>query len=168
MSTTASDHQKLWDLIKDIKFGMFTHRHASGMMHSQPLTTLKKSMDDEGDKLYFFVSRTSDVAQQLMQDDNVNVSYTSPSDGTYVSVSGTALIVEDMSKKETLWSPMVKAWFPGGPTDPNLALVQVRINQAEYWDVKESKMLQVTKMVTAAITGTPLADKGEHKELRLS
>jgi general stress protein 26 len=166
MSTTAPEHKKLWDLIKDIKFGMFTHRHANGMMHSQPLTTLNKSMD-EGDKLYFFVSRTSDVAQQIMQDDNVNVSYSSPSDDSYVSVSGKALIVEDMGKKKALWSPMAKAWFPDGPTDPDLALVQVRISHAEYWDVKESKMLQVAKMVAAAITGTPPANRGEHKEVQM-
>jgi len=166
MSTNATDHQKLWDLIKDIKFGMFTHRHASGMMHSQPLTTQNKSMD-EGDKLYFFVSRSSDVAKQLMQDDNVNVSYTSPSDDSYVSVSGKALIVEDMGKKEALWSPMAKAWFPGGPTDPALALIEVLISHAEYWDVKESKMVQVAKMLAAAVTGNPPTDMGEHKELRM-
>lgn len=167
MSTTETDHQKLWNLIKDIKFGMFTHHHANGMMHSQPLTTLNKSMD-EGNKLYFFVSRTSDVATQLQQNDNVNVSYTSTSDDSYVSVSGKAMVLEDMKKKEALWSPMAKAWFPGGPTDPDLALVQAIIGRAEYWEVKESKMVQVVKMITAAITGTPPTDIGEHKELRLS
>jgi general stress protein 26 len=167
MSTTATDHQKLWDFIKDIKFGMFTHRHANGMMHSQPLTTVNKSMD-EGKQLYFFVSRTSDVVRQLQQDDNVNVSYTSTSDDRYVSVSGKAMILDDMDKKEALWSPMAKAWFPEGPTDPDLALVQVLMDHAEYWDIKESKMVQAAKMVTAAITGTPPTAMGEHKELRMS
>ncbi|CAN5254670.1 hypothetical protein BH10PSE16_BH10PSE16_30170 [soil metagenome] len=141
--STATDHKKLWDLIKDIKFGMFTHRHANGMMHSRPLTTLNKGMDEDN-KLYFFVSRTSDIARQVAQDDNVNVSYTNPGDDRYVSVSGNALIVEDMGKKEALWSPMTKAWFPDGPTDPNVTLLEVRIRQAEYWDVKESKMIQIT------------------------
>ena len=164
--STATDHKKLWELIKDIKFGMFTHRHANGMMHSQPLTTLNKAMD-EGNKLYFFVSRTSDVANQVLQDDNVNVSYTNPGDDRYVSVSGNALIVEDLGKKEELWSPMAKAWFPGGPTDPDVALLEVRISHAEYWDVKESKMVQVAKMVAAAITGNPPSDMGEHKALRM-
>ena len=166
MSSTATDQKKLWDLIKDIKFGMFTHRHANGMMHSQPLTTQNKSMD-EGDQLYFFVSRTSDVARRIVEDDNVNVSYTDPGEDSYVSVSGKALIVEDMGKKEALWTPMAKAWFPGGPTDPDVALLQVRISHAEYWDVKESKMVQVAKMLTAAITGKPPTDMGEHKELRM-
>ena len=166
MTSTASahDHHKLWELIKDMKFGMFTHRHANGMLHSQPLTTQNKSAD-EGDSLYFFVSRSSDVAQQILRDDNVNVAYANPSDDTYVSVSGKAVILEDMLKKEALWSAMAKAWFPNGPKDPDLALLQVHITHAEYWDVGESKMMQVTKMVTAAVMGTPPVHMGEHKKL---
>ena len=166
MSTTNFDHEKLWDLIKDIKFGMFTHRHASGMLHSQPLTTQNKTLD-EGATLYFFVSRQGEVARHVNDDGHVNVAYASPSDDSYVSVSGQALIVEDQGKKESLWSPMAKAWFPGGPTDPDLALLQVRITHAEYWDVTDSKMVQLAKMAKAAITGEPPRNMGEHKELRM-
>ena len=167
MSTSPSDHDTLWDLIKDIKFGMLTHGHADGELHSHPLTTQNKAMD-EGATLYFFISRTSDIATQVAHDDQVNVSYTDPGKDSYVSVSGRALIVEDMGKKEALWSAMAKAWFPGGPTDPDLALLQVHISHAEYWNVKESKMVQLVKMVTAAITGNPPEKMGDHKELNLS
>ena len=167
MSSEKSDHETLWKLIKDIKFGMFTHRHANGTLHSHPLTTQNSSLD-EAATLYFFVSRKSEMAGQIVQDDQVNVAYTSPEDDSYVSVSGSALIVEDMSKKEMLWSPMAQAWFPGGTTDPDLALMQVRIGHAEYWDVKESKMVQMAKMVTAALTGTPPKNMGEHKEIKMS
>ena len=167
MPTTETDHDKLWELIKDIKFGMFTHQHASGMLHSQPLTTQNKAID-EGATLYFFVPRNGEIAEQVVQNDQVNVAYANPSDDSYVSVSGQALIVEDVGKKEELWSPMAKAWFPGGPTDPNVALLQVRITHAEYWDVTESKMVQLAKMAKAAITGKPPEKMGEHKELRVS
>ena len=37
--STAGDQATLWELIKDIKFGMLTHRHDNGMLHSVPLTT---------------------------------------------------------------------------------------------------------------------------------
>ena len=39
-------HDTLWDLIKDIKFGMFVHRHPNGMMHAHPLTVQNKKLDD--------------------------------------------------------------------------------------------------------------------------
>lgn len=163
---TETDHDKLWDLIKDIKFGMFTHRHASGLMHSQPLTTQNKTLDKDN-RLYFFISRSGELASHVAEDGNVNVSYADTSSDSYVSVSGKAQILDDMTKKEELWTPMAKAWFPGGPADPDVALLQVLISHAEYWDVKDSKMVQVAKMLTSAVTGNPPRDMADHKELRM-
>ena len=53
---THTDHQTLWHLIKHIKFGMLTHRHSNGELHSHPLTTQNKSADEDS-QLYFFISR---------------------------------------------------------------------------------------------------------------
>lgn len=162
-----TDQETLWDLIEGIKFGMLTHRHANGMLHSVPLTT-QNGQDDQADTLYFFVARQSDIAKHVVQDPNVNVSYADLGDDSYVSVSGKAAIVEDAAKKEALFSSVAKAWFPGGPTDPDLALLAVKIGHAEYWDVKESKMMQLAKMAKAAITGKPPSGMGEHKEITLN
>lgn len=166
MSNSTSDQQTLWELIRDIRFGMLTHRHSSGMLHSFPLTTQNKSID-EGAALYFFISRKSELVQSLQQDNNVNVSYTDPGDDRYVSVSGQAIISEDTAKKEALWSVMAKPWFPGGVKDPDLALLEIGIHHAEYWDVKESKMVQLAKMAKAAMTGER-PELGEHKQVRMS
>lgn len=165
--SSKTDQQTLWDLIKDIKFGMLTHRHANGELHSHPLTTQNKS-DDEGANLYFFISRKSELGQRIPHDGNVNVSYADPGDDSYVSVSGTAAIVEDQAKKDALFTSMAEAWFPGGATDPDLALLKVAIGHAEYWDVTDSKMVQLAKMAKAAITGEPPKNLGEHKELSVS
>ena len=162
----SEDREKLWDLIKDIKFGMLTHRHSSGIMHSCPLTTQNKELDEDS-ILYFFISHKSEMATALLTDANVNVSYAHPGDDSYVSVSGKAAIAEDQAKKEELWSSFAKVWFPAGVNDPDLALLEVRIHHAEYWDVKESKMVQLVKMATAAVTGKQ-PHLGEHKELNFS
>ena len=167
MSTTKSDHDTLWELIKGIKFGMLTHRQASGMLHAHPLTTQNQSLDAES-HLYFFISRKSELAQRLQHDGNVNVSYADPGADSYVSVSGQAVIAEDQAKKEELWSPLARAWFPAGVNDPDLALLEVRIHHAEYWDVKESKMVQLVKMAKAALMGELPRKLGEHKELHIS
>lgn len=163
---STSDHKTLWKLIKDIRFGMLTHRHANGMLHSHPLTTQNKTLD-EGLPLYFFISRQSELAQSLQRDATVNVSYADPGEDSYVSVSGQAVVVDDTAKKQELWSPAAKAWFPSGVTDPDLGLLQVRITHAEYWDVADSKMVQIMKIATAAVTGKP-PRMGEHKELHMS
>ena len=96
------------------------------------------------------------------------MSYADPGNDSYVSLSGLATIVEDQAKKEALFSPMSQAWFPAGATDPNLALLKVEMHHVEYWDVKESKMVQLAKMAKAALTGEPPKNLGGHKELTLS
>ncbi|EHL23156.1 pyridoxamine 5'-phosphate oxidase-like FMN-binding protein [Acidovorax sp. NO-1] len=157
----------LWKLIKDIRFGMLTHRTSTGMLHAHPLTTQNRKID-EHNELYFFIPKSGELYERLLTDGEVNVSYADPGDDSYVSVSGQARAVDDQGQKEALWTPMAKAWFPGGPTDPDLALLAVRIRHAEYWDVDESKMVQLFKMAKAAITGEPPRSLGEHKELTLS
>lgn len=166
-ATNNNDHAKLWELIKDTRFGMFTHRHHDGLLNSHPLTTQNKSMD-EGGTLYFFVPKDGEIARHLQDDNVVNVAYANTDADSYVSVAGRATLVEDQAKKEALFSPMAKAWFPGGATDPNLGLLTVQIVNAEYWDVEESKMVQLLKMAKAAITGEPPKTLGEHKKLNVA
>ena len=164
------DHEareRLWELIKDIRFAMFTARHpGSGHLHSRPMTTQNSKLDEDS-SLWFFMSRQSESVADLIEDDAVNVVYADPGSDSYVSVSGNAAVVNDLAKKEQLWSKMAQAWFPQGPTDPDLALVQVRITHANYWDVKESKIVQLFKMAKAAITGKPPTQMGEHAEVRM-
>ena len=110
-ATPASeDQEKLWDLIKDIKFGMLTHRHSSGMMHSCPLTTQNKKLD-ENSMLYFFISRKSEMVSALLADANVNVSYAHPGDDSYVSVSGKAAIAGNHAFAKEDQSSSFFAWF---------------------------------------------------------
>lgn len=164
MNTHKTDpHETLWAMIKATRFGMLTHRHSDGGLHSHPLTTQNKSLEKDM-LLYFFVSKKTEVGQRLAADGNVNVAYSNPDKDQYVSVTGEARINEDMDKKRHLFNAMAKAWFPGGVEDPDLELVEVKIRHAEYWDVKESKATQLFKMASAAVSGKP-PHMGEHREL---
>ena len=162
----ADARAKLWDLIKDIRFAMFTTRHSNGHLHSRPMTTQNSKLDEDR-SLWFFMSRKSEPVADLAGDSTVNVVYADPGEDSYVSVSGTAVVVEDMARKERLWSKMAQAWFPGGSADPDLALVCVTISHANYWDVEESKVVQLYKMAKAAVTGKPPTNLGEQAEIRM-
>lgn len=162
----SKHHEVLWGLIKDTRFCMLSHRHADGSLHAHPLTTQNKDLGEDG-CLYFFVSRSSEVGQRLAQDGNVNLAYANPDKDTWVSVSGQARVLEDLAKKKELFNVIAKAWFPGGAEDPQLELVEVRIDEAEYWNVKENKLLQLLKMGKAAATGKR-PKMGEHQEVHFN
>lgn len=163
---SAQARQQLWDLVKDIRMAMFTTRHNNGHLHSRPMTTQNTSLDEDA-SLWFFMSRDSEAVTDLASDGVVNISYADPGDDRYVSISANAVVVENAAMKERLWSKMAAAWFPGGVTDPDLALVQARILHAGYWDTQQSKIVQLFHIAKAVVTGEP-PKLGEHAQIRLS
>jgi general stress protein 26 len=162
----AEARERLWAMIRDIRFAMFTARRpGSGHLHSRPMTTQNRALDEDS-SLWFFMSRQREPVADLLHEPSVNVVYADPGSDRYVSISGTAALINDAAKKQQLWSPIADAWFAGGVGDPDVALVEVRITHADYWDVKESKLVQLFKMAKAAVTGEQTR-MGEHAAVRM-
>ena len=160
----SPNHTKfVWELIKDIRFAMFTTRNTNGHLHAWPMTMQNKSFDDG--KLWFFMSRASEAVRELQSNPTVGVAFADPGKDTYVSLSSTARVVDNVAKAQELWSKMDDAWFKHGVNDPDLALVEVNIVHGHYWDVKESKVTQLLLMAKAALTGDQ-PQLGESGEIR--
>ena len=155
MNSDTPSGQYLWPLVKDIKFAMFTTHHSNFVLHSRPMTTQNKEMPD--DKLWFFMSIKSDPVKEIAKQPEVNLAYADVDKDTFVSVSGTAQVVDDKAQLEALWNKIAEAWFPGGVNDPDLALVRVTVNHAHYWNVRENKLTQLLMMAKAAFTGEKVA-----------
>lgn len=157
---------RLHEAIKDIRFAMLTTRAPDGTLRARPMTTQAPRMGPpDADKLWFFASRSGEPVAELLQDPTVNVSYADTDDDVYISVAGTASLVEDHAARERLWSDLVEAWFPQGIDDPDLTLICVQIGSAEYWNVTEGKLTQLAKMAKAAFTGEPPREMGEHGKI---
>lgn len=143
--------KKLREMIKDIEIAMLTTAEPDGSLRSRPMATQKFEFDGD---LWFFTRASSPKVDEIEQEHHVNVSYAAPDKQRYVSVSGRARLVRDKNKIEELWSPILKAWFPKGLDDPDLALLKVAVEQAEYWDSPSSTVAQLVGFVKAVATGT--------------
>jgi general stress protein 26 len=155
--------KKLISLGEDIRFCMYT-TYADNKIESRPMTTLDI---DESGNVWFFTSRNTDIGQESNWGEKVTLIYADPKNNSYMSVSGTASVVHNEQKKEELWNPMSKAWFPGGKDDPNLVLLKVTTDEAAYWDSNSSKMVVFFSMIKAAVTGTT-PEGGDHGKLDLA
>lgn len=156
--------RRVHDLIKDINIAMLTTIRPDGSLHSRPMATQQTEFDGE---LWFFTSDDSLKVDELKAHSAVNVSYAEPSKNRYVSISGTAMLVRDRKMAEELWNPMYKAWFPKGLDDPQLALLRVDVEEAEYWDAPSSTMVHVVGFVKAILTGKPY-EPGEHATISMN
>lgn len=155
---------KLNELIKDIDFAMMTTVEADGTLRSRPMSTQQSEPD--GDLWFFSYADTAKV-EEIEHDRRINLSYASNDKNTWISVSGTANMIRDTAKMEELWSPALKAWFPDGIDDPNLTLLKVDVEQAEYWDSGSGKMVQLFGFVKAMATGKEF-EPGDNVKLDLS
>ena len=160
--TREESIEKLKTLINDIDFAMLTTING-GHLRSRPMSTQAYEGDNE---LWFFTSDQTHKVEEIEADSRVNVAYSRPDDNVYVSISGRAALVKDRRKIEELWNPILKAWFPDGLEDPTLSLLKVTIEEAEYWDSPNSKLVQLAGFVKAIVTGKP-AEGGEYGRVSL-
>jgi len=157
-----SDFEKLVEMIKDIDLCMLTTVDESDELHSRPMSL---NGDVEGENLWFFTSSKSHKASEIERNRNVNVSFIDTDDQRYVSISGMADLVTDRQKIKELWKPALKAWFPDGPDQPDVALLKVRMTKAEYWDGPSSTIAQAVSFVSAIFTGKQF-EAGENKKVQ--
>jgi general stress protein 26 len=157
----AEQFEKLKELTRDIQICMLTTVEPDGTLRSRPMQS--QDTDENGD-LWFFTSAQSGKVSETRSDPRVNLGFASGDRQRYVSVSGKATLVRDPVKAKELWKPILKAWFPGGLEDPNLALLRVSIEEAEYWDDKANRMVSFLRMVHSAVTGAEY--EAEHGRLK--
>ena len=160
----SDDLQKLRELVKDIDFCMLTTVDENGDLHSRPMS-VNGDIDPDGD-LWFFTGASSHKVSEIATLPKVNVSFADPDNQHYVSITGTAQLIRDRDKIEELWRPEFKMWFPEGKDDPEIALLQVSLEKAEYWDSPSSTIGYALSFVSSLVTGKE-ADYGENKKIDL-
>ena len=132
--------RKLRKFIKSTRIAMFTTVATDGRLRSRPMANLKGGFDGD---LWFVTRSTAPKADEIKDNQHVNVSYADPEAERFVSISGLASLVREPAKLEQLWSRRLRAWFPAGKKDPELALIRVRIDRAEVWDSKTANMVHL-------------------------
>jgi len=122
---------------------------------ARPMSTQK--VCDQGN-FWFLSARSSNKNKAIALDPKVHLLYANTSASDYLSVAGTAEIIDDMAKKKELWNPIAKAWFPEGVDDPELTVLKVKPTDGYYWDTKSGKLVSTIMIMAAAVSGKALDD----------
>ena len=153
---------KIRGLIEGIEFAMLTTVSPDGSLHSRPMATQKVEFDGH---LWFFTSFSSQKVHELKGDFHVAVDYAAPGDRTWVALSGVANVSRSKKKMEELWTPELKAYFPDGLDDTDLALVEIDVMRGEYWE-GPGMLTYAVELATALATGERV-DLGENEKVSL-
>lgn len=132
--------QELATLVAGFRFGMFVNVSADDQLRARPMTIIDrtgvaaKKDDAAGDsRLTFATSLDNTLVDDLQREPRVCV--TLQEGYKYVSLTCTATPSRDRERIRALWSKGLEAWFPDGPDDPKVVLLECVVTFAEFWDV---------------------------------
>ena len=158
---SADQTRKVAELLRGERFAFLTTVMKDGRLASRPMTLQEVEFDGD---LWFFAERDSNPVRHITDSPQVNVGV--GSGGTWVSVSGDAILVTDVAKKRELWNSAVEAWFPQGPDDDSVVLLKVEADSAEYWDSPGGRLATAFSFVKAKVTGERI-EGGENEKVEL-
>jgi general stress protein 26 len=150
--------------IRHVRFPMFTWQDEHGRLLSQPMTS--QHIDEDGG-IWFYTSTLTLLWDCIAHRPQVNLAFTQPDEALFVSVSGEAERVVDRERIRAMWNAGAQAWFPAGPDDEHAVLIRVAPHTAEYWDTKDSKMVQMFALAKAALTGQRPDLDSQHRTLEM-
>ena len=126
MTDTHKIKQTMWDKMAQSPF-LMVGLTGNGQ-HSEPLTA---QLDrDQVDTLFFFIGKDN----RLASGGSAMAQFVSKGHDFFACLAGDIRQDNDPALIDKLWNNQVEAWFPGGKSDPNLALLRLDISSAELWE----------------------------------
>jgi len=151
MTTRKQQLEHLAKLMEKIDIAMLTTVGQGGYLVSRPLSTQAASFD--GERVWFFTEADSPKVAEIRRHPRINVAYSSKDANTYLSAAGDARINRDQALIDRFWNDALKAFFPKGPQDPNLVLIEVALRTVEYWDGPGTWIGKAVTFAIARVTG---------------
>lgn len=145
---------KVAELVKGIRIAMMTTVGKDGTMSSRPMAVQDEPFNGT---LWFLTRRGSSKIEELAGDRHVTLTFAEPKDSKYITLKGIATFSQDQSKIDALWNPMYKAWFPKGKNDPEITVLRVEVDEADYWEASSSRLIMLAKYAAASVTGGKVA-----------
>lgn len=139
--------EKLVDLMNDMHIAMLT-TFGPGGVRSVPMARQEVEPDAE---MWFITARDTDHVRAIAAEPQVALTFSSRD--AWVALAGRAAVVDDEAKLRELWSTFAEAWLPGGPEDPDAALIRVDVERGEYWDTPGGRVASLISFAKTRLTG---------------
>lgn len=142
------DAKRAWELMTKIGFAMLVTRDGD-KLRARPMSA---HVEPDKNEILFLTDVRRHKDDEIAKDSHANLSFADTGGHKYVSVSGVATVSNDRALIKELFSTPAKAWWDSAE-DPNIRVLRVMPDEAEYWD-SPGTIVSYVKMAVAAATGT--------------
>jgi general stress protein 26 len=151
---------RVWRIIEKVGVCMLTTQFAGGL-RARPV----EARPDRDAGLIFFVTDIHSAKEdEIAAAPDVGLVFIDPSDKAYLSITGRACVMRDAAKTKAIWKTTDDAWWPDGPSQPDVCLLRIEPLTAELWDGPASTAVMVIEFVKARLTGTE-PNLGENRKV---
>ncbi len=156
--TDTTNLDTVWNLAEKIGFCMLTTQ-ASGDLRARPMSAHAERLENA---FYFLTDVDGYKDEEIMQKPEVCLAFADSKGQKYVSISGSAQVINDRERIRELWSTPAKAWWDS-PEDPAIRVLKVTPSFAEYWD-SPGTIVSYIKMAAAALSSAK-PDMGDNEKV---
>jgi general stress protein 26 len=169
----AGDREKLHELLESFSTVMLiTHALPGDGQNAAPGTAgrdvevtsrpMQVARLDENCDLWFLTDKDTAKVYEIREEPVVHVVAQDERD-RFISLRGTARVLQDQATIHELWSEPYKTWFPDGPETPGIRAIHFAAHEGEYWDNKGvNKIKYIFEAARAYVSGDrPKVDQGE-------
>ena len=122
---------KISDMIEGFRTAMLVTVSENEQLTARPMAIAEH--DEHSNALVFSTSADTGKIDDLQR--NPEVSITMQSGAEYVSLSGRATISNDRDRIAKLFNKTWEIWYPEGPTQADIRLIDFDPSFGEYWDM---------------------------------
>lgn len=129
MPTPEELKAKFWSSLQSDKTVMLGLAGAEDG-HTRPMTA---QFENDRGPIWFFSAKDHALVQNLNRSNRAIMTFASKGHDLFAAVHGGLSVDNDRATIDRLWNPYVAAWYKGGKTDPQLALLRLDPESAEIW-----------------------------------
>ena len=141
--------KRVWDIIEKAGVGMLTTRFPGGL-RARPL---EPRPDREAGIIRFVTDVRGAKDDEIATVPDACLILIEPTEKAYLSLTGRAVLIEDRGLARRIWKKTDDVWWPGGPDDPNVRVLEFDPTLAELWDGPASSAVAAFEFTKARITG---------------
>ena len=140
---------RVWKVVDKVGVCMMTTRFSDGL-RARPL---EARADRNENVIWFLSDRRASKDDEIKAFPTICLTFIDPKEKVYLSISGSASVSRDTERAKSLWNSEQQAWWPAGPTDPNVVVISFRPERAEIWDGPASSAVAGYEFAKARATG---------------
>jgi len=140
---------RVWDIIEKVGVCMLTTQFGGGL-RARPV----EARPDRDAGLIFFVTDIHSAKEhEIEATPDVGLTFIDSKDKAYLSITGRTSVTRDAARIKAAWRKTDEVWWPGGPDDPDVCLLQIEPATAELWDGPASAVVTAFEFAKARLTG---------------